>query len=137
MGTVVGGPFFLSLLAEAQWKRGTADDALATLSAAIGFSRQHHCSYWEAELLRLEGEVRSSRAEAGALEVLDRAIAVAHEQGARMLELRAATSAARWLGEQGRAQEGVARLEPLVAGVESREESYDVTAARDLLAALA
>lgn len=96
IGTVVGEPFFLSLLAEAQWRRAADERALETLETALAFSQEHDSPYWEAELLRLEGEVRRARGEEGpALALFQRAVATAQKQGAHMLALRAATSADR------------------------------------------
>jgi predicted ATPase len=134
IGTVVGLPFFLSLLAEVQWRRGGADErALETLATALTFSRAHDSPYWEAELLRLEGEVRRARGEEElALALFQRAVATSQKQGAHMLALRAATSAGRLLVTDGQIDAARSSIEPLLAPFAGGGASGDVDAARHL-----
>ena len=133
-GTIVGGPFFMSLLAEAQWRRGDSAGALETLQEALAFSESHESPYWVPELLRLEGELRSSDGDTQtALALFERAGESARAQGAHLLELRAATSAGRLLADQGRADEARARVEPLLSVLAGAGVCQDVAAARELL----
>jgi len=134
IGTVVGGPFFFSLLAEAQWRQGADDLALETLASALAFSREHDSPYWDAELLRLEGEVRRARGEqASALALFQQAAKTAEKQGAHVLALRTATSTGRLLLSGGRVEDARAAIEPLLAGFADGGASSDVDAARELL----
>ncbi len=134
IGTVVGGPFFLSLLAEVQWRRGANERALETLGTALAFSRAHDSPYWEAELLRLEGEVRRARGEeARALALFELAVRTSQKQGAHILALRAATSAGRLLVAGGRLDAARSSVAPLLALFASGGASSDLDAARALL----
>ncbi len=98
----------LLLLAECQWRAGGAESALRTLSGAEQAMAKTGERILEAELHRLNGEiyvkcVREPR-EAGRSFI--QALEIARGQGARLLELRAATSLARLWAEQGRPREG-------------------------------
>jgi adenylate cyclase len=137
-GTIVGGPFFMSLLAEAQWRSGDIAAALQTLGAALAFSESHDSPYWDAELLRLEGEMRGADGNAqAALPLFERALMTAEKQGSQLLVLRAATSAGRLLAGQGHGEEARLRVEPLLAALPGAGVCQDVTAARELFDSLA
>jgi predicted ATPase len=58
---------------------------------------------------------------------------VAEQQGARSQGLRAATSCARWLRDQGRAAEGRDLLAPLYAGFSEGFDTADLRDAKQLL----
>ena len=81
---------------------------------------------------------RSSRAEANAAEAcLRRALDVAHAQGARLLELRAAVALARHCRERGRTAEARALLTAAHAWfVNRRPAAPEIVAAHRLLAEL-
>jgi predicted ATPase len=107
-------PSFLALLAEAYSTIGRAADGLAALDEAL--TRVHTSGERrdEAELHRLKGALllaRSPHHQAEAETCFSHAIEVAHSQGAKSWELRAAVSLARlWqqCGAQARAQQVVA-----------------------------
>jgi predicted ATPase len=64
--------------------------------------------WWEAEILRLRGELLLKRNPSGLVEAqpsLERAIEIARKQGAKSSELRAAISLARLLRETDRREE--------------------------------
>jgi predicted ATPase len=61
--------------------------------------------WWEAEILRLRGELLLKRNPAGLAEAqtaFERSIEIARKQGAKSLELRASTSLARLMASQSR-----------------------------------
>jgi predicted ATPase len=76
---------------------------LEALDAAEGAIRQFDERFWEAELHRLFGELSAADGKpAQAEERFTKAIAVARDQQARLLELRAATDLASLWRKQGR-----------------------------------
>ena len=64
------------------------------------------------------------------------AIAIAQRQHAKLWELRAATSLARLLVDQGHSAEGMALLQPVYDRFTEGFETADLKAAKALLAAL-
>ena len=90
---------------------------------------------FEPELHRLHAELLArqngglARVEASFRE----AIEVARRQAARSLELRAATSYARWLGSAGRRNEGRERLEQVCGWFSGASDTRDLEEARTLL----
>jgi predicted ATPase len=86
------------LAAEAEVRNGRADEALALVEELITEIRASGLRWQEAELLRVSGEARLLGPSADpdrAGSDLEAAVAVAHKQGARAFELRAALSLAR------------------------------------------
>jgi len=101
-------PYFLSLLARACLKRGQFHEGLRVIGDALERARTTGERVWEAELIRLEGELRLAASPgdvAGALACFGRAIEIARRQSARSWELRAALSQARLLVAHGRSDE--------------------------------
>ena len=74
---------------------------------------------------------------AAAQRAFDHALEIARAQGARWWELRATVSQARLLLQQGERAAAHRALEPIVRGITEGDDSDDVCAARELLAALA
>jgi adenylate cyclase len=103
--------YFLALLADSYWRAGDPQAAMGMLEEAMSIVEKsgEHC--YEAELYRLKGNILPAGANnegAGVLarddEAVDyfhKAIAWAHRQGARSLELRAVSDLARLLQRQG------------------------------------
>jgi tetratricopeptide (TPR) repeat protein len=95
LGELGGGcvrPLTLGLLAEALISVGRAEEAREAVNGALVFSGTSGAQYWEAELHRVRaGLLAATGADAPEVNAaLQRAVDVAREQGARMLELRAA-----------------------------------------------
>jgi class 3 adenylate cyclase/tetratricopeptide (TPR) repeat protein len=108
-GTRTEAPRMLGVLADAYRRIGRRSQALATLGTALDFSRQYRSPYWDAELLRLRGDVlllEDPEALEPALEEFQRAAGLARAQGALSLELRAVSCAARCLERAGRREAG-------------------------------
>jgi predicted ATPase len=139
----VGGQFLVPLaLAHLGLALGTSGDHEAALDAAAGalrMARANHELAWEAEALRVLGEVRhAAGAEAGEVEAdLLAAVEVARRQGARSFELRAAISVARiWRGG-GRLGEARDLLAPVYGWFTEGFDTPDLVEARALLDELA
>ena len=127
--------FYLSLFAETLSRAGDRQGALAALREATEDGALTEERFWEAELLRLEGDILAEddfdvdRAESR----LRRALAVAGEQKARLLELRAATSLARFLARTNRHAEAQQILEPISRYFKGVPQCRDVREAKALL----
>ena len=110
--------------------------------AAQAMTQDHHL---DAELLRLRGEILIRLAlEAPPEDAADseietcflQALAIARHQRARALELRAATSLARYWANRGRTIDGVSLLESVLEGCQNRQITPDRQDADDLLSLL-
>jgi predicted ATPase len=129
-------PFWRSLYAEALALSGDVAGSITEIDTVIAFAEENDNTYWNAHLLRQRGELAlqtgAPPAEAEAWHL--RALALARTQGARMLELRAATALARvWL-DQGRSAQAHALLGPLFAGFSDGLDAPDLRDAAALLA---
>jgi class 3 adenylate cyclase/predicted ATPase len=93
-------PYLISIAAECDAAAGQQGEALGTLEAGFEVMRRTGERRWEAEMHRLHGQFLLGTGEAGREEAeacFLRALAIARSQGARSLELRAATLLAyRW-----------------------------------------
>jgi class 3 adenylate cyclase/tetratricopeptide (TPR) repeat protein len=99
-------------VADALLRAGRLEEAAAVLAEAFDTMDRHGERFWEADLYRVRGELRAATG-APSDEVraaFERSLAVAAAQGARLLELRAATSLARYARRHGRAEEERQRL---------------------------
>jgi tetratricopeptide (TPR) repeat protein len=129
--------FLLATLAEVRMARVEAEDGLDTIEEAFVFAEQTGERYLEAELHRLRGELLllEPRVEA-ATHAFERALAIARRQGARSLELRAATSQARLLKREGHKAEARDLLTPVYSGFTEGFETPDLQDAKALLDSL-
>jgi class 3 adenylate cyclase/predicted ATPase len=135
-GTVSNRPQILGYLAAAYAAARRYEQARKVLEGALASSKQDSQRYWDAELYRLYGELTLEQGGAAAGEaerLLRRAVRVARSQGARALELRAATSLCRLWHRQGRAEEARALLEPVYAAFTEGFRTRDLGEARALL----
>jgi predicted ATPase len=102
-GFVVFRPWALTLLAEACRAAGQCQAALAHLTEARGLAEEREVRWFQAETLRLTGDVMLATSDAAATEAsYHEAIAIAQRQSAKLWELRAATSLARLWRDQGK-----------------------------------
>jgi adenylate cyclase len=139
-------PYFLGVLAERHWKGGNRKAGIGLLEEAMSImsTTGEHC--FEAELYRLKGtmlpdavnaeegtSVHSGEPEA----CLRQAIAVAREQGARSLELRATSDLARLWQRAGRTAEARQVLTEIYEWFTEGFDTEDLRDARALLDALA
>jgi predicted ATPase len=130
-GAEMWSPYFRGLLAEVQGRAGRASVGLDLASEAVDQAERMAAHWIEADLHRLRGELLLAlpEAERSAAEACFlRALAVAREQGARLWELRAATSFARLWRDQGRS--GEAR-EPLARAYGWFTEGFELPDLRE------
>jgi transcriptional regulator with XRE-family HTH domain/predicted ATPase len=104
-GSVLFRPMYLCLLAKASSKAGQVDGGLEAVQEALALSHRSHERWWDAELLRLKGELlwmgdSPDEAERHILQSID----VARRQQAKSLELRAVMSLSRLWQSQDRAE---------------------------------
>lgn len=125
-----------SCLAEAYLLAGQREDGLRAAEEALYPSEE---AWWLPEQYRLHAELLllAPGSEAEAESLLRRAAQLAQRQEARTLELRALTSLARLLHQQGRAEEGRILLARCYAGFSEGLNMPDFREARQLLEELA
>jgi predicted ATPase len=98
---------YLWMLAETYLQHGRAEEGLVAVAEAMELMKRTEGHMWEAELARIEGELRRLQgASAGEIEGhFERALTIARGQNAKAFELRATISLARlWGGQGGRAK---------------------------------
>jgi DNA-binding winged helix-turn-helix (wHTH) protein/predicted ATPase len=133
-----GYPYFSSsLLAETLAANGDVTGALDAAAGALETARRNGEQWYEAELVRLRGELLLqdgdvSDAERAFLEAHD----IATRQGARSHQLRAATSLARLWQSQGNPAKGRDLLVEAYGAFSEGHDTHDVRAAAALLAEL-
>lgn len=136
LGMGIGVTRLLVSLAETLGGAGQPGDGLALIAEARGLVERIGETYVEAEIHRVEGELRlriqPSAVDEGAA-CFDRALQVARRQGARSFELRAATSLARVRLQRDRRAEARTLLEPVYGWFTEGFDAEDLVAARALL----
>jgi predicted ATPase len=137
LGTLLMAPHFLGLLAEMHAAAGQPNAGLAVVTEALAMMGDTGETVWEADLYRIEGELRLAQGRAGAEEaataLFEQAIATARRQGARFWELRATTALARLRVAQGKPAEAQAALSAIVAAFTDGHEIPDLAQAKLLL----
>ena len=112
----------------------------ATIAEALGTVRRTGEQLFEAELYRLQAEAHLGELEQAdpdrAHSILANAITTAGRQGAKLLELRAATSLARLYCDQGQPSEARELLAPICAWFTEGFDTADLTEAKALLEGL-
>jgi predicted ATPase len=139
-GVEVGQPILMCQLAEACIEAGRLDEGLAALTEALTTAERNGNRIWEPEMHRLRGDLALKRHEANVEEAeacFRRAIGVARQQHARILELRATTSLARLLAEQGRRDEAHSVLAEVYNWFTEGFDTPDLKEAKALLDELA
>lgn len=136
-GVAVGVPHFLCLLAERELAAGRLLNAAADLLEAETLLAQNGNAQHAAEAMRLRGELALMEGGAGARQDAQRcfeaALAIARAQGARSLELRAASSLARLWAVDGLRDKAEALLAPVLAAFDEGLQTADLIAAKAVL----
>jgi predicted ATPase len=133
-------PHALIVLAEVYGQIGDPGKGLEALAEALVVLERTNERRREAEIHRLRGELLlllRGRHWAEAEACFERALAVAREQGARMWELRAASSLARLWADQGRRREAHDLLAPVYGWFTEGFDTADLKDAKALLDQLA
>jgi predicted ATPase len=132
--------FFLALLIEAYGDVRQAEEGLSILTEALEVANKTEERWYEAELYRLKGELvlqaRGQSPESDAEACFQQAIAIARQQSAKSLELRAATSLARMWQQQGKKAEAHDLLAPVYHWFTEGFDTKDLQEAKALLDAL-
>ena len=129
----------LTSVAERQMRAGQLDGALTMLGRAMNAGHGQQAPYYEAEIIRLRGEVLLAQSPSNAAEAeagFREAIKLAAQQSCRALELRAATSLARLLRDRSRRTEARDVLAPIYGAFVEGFDKPDLLAAKTLLAEL-
>lgn len=128
----------LLLLAFACLKAERFDESLAALDECASHFATDGARMYEAEVLRVRGEVILHRSgdRAAAADCFRTAMSIARAQGAKSWELRTATSLARMLAAEGKSSEARAILSPIYGWFAEGFTSADLVAARSALDSL-
>jgi class 3 adenylate cyclase/tetratricopeptide (TPR) repeat protein len=135
-GATVSFPINLSWLAVAQSETGHFDEAWGCIDEAITLTKTTKEKWFEAEVLRIAGEVAlksPEREEAEAETFFERALAVARQQQAKSWELRAAMSMARLWRDRGKRNEARELLAPVYGWFTEGFDTLDLKEAKALL----
>jgi len=101
----------LAMLAIASAERGRISQAFEAVEACLEACTSNLGSYCEAEAHRIKAELLWRGGDVAAAEPRIRtALGIAHDQGARLLELRAATTWTQLMREQGHSEPATQRL---------------------------
>jgi len=131
-------PHHITRLATAYELTGQIEHALARSDEALQIVERTGERWFEAELHRHKGQLLLRQGHSEAAENLyGKALSIAEEQGAKLWELRAATSLARLWGEQGRRAEAQELLAPAYGWFTEGFDTADLKEAKALLDALA
>jgi DNA-binding winged helix-turn-helix (wHTH) protein/predicted ATPase len=129
----------LALLVEAYGNVGQADEGLRLLAEPWATDTKRGERYYAAELYRLQGELllvqngTRSQWAAEAAESFHQALAVAHRQQAKMLELRAAMRLSRLWQRQGKRAAAYGLLAPIYGWFTEGFDTADLQEAKALL----
>jgi predicted ATPase len=124
----------LCQLASAHASLGQPDIGLGLLDEAVQIAETASEKFFEAELHRLRGTVLLSLGRKGEAEIeLRRALTIAQQQQARWWELRAATSLAKHLRDEGRCAEASPVLKPVFDWFVEGFDTPDLKDAKALL----
>jgi class 3 adenylate cyclase/predicted ATPase len=131
-------PHFLLNLAMACEIAGQIEEAAAITGQAFEMTERTGQRWLLAEVNRYRGRFLQRQGQLGTAENLYRqALSIAKEQGAKLWELRAATSLARLWGEEGRRADARALLAPVYGWFTEGVDTPDLKEAKALLGELA
>jgi class 3 adenylate cyclase/predicted ATPase len=139
IGTGLGAPASLFLLAEGFWKVGRHEEALGALGLGVAQAEQQGQHYYDAELHRLRAEIlldKGGDAVEEAEALFGQSLEIARRQEAKSFELRTATSLARLWQRQGKRDAARALLAPLYAWFTEGFDTRDLIEAKTLLGEL-
>ncbi len=136
-GAVAGKTAYLALMVQGLVRCGRNEEAMETLKSAFAVADNIGEHLVAAELHRLKGELLSclgqDRAASASEACFHRALDAASRQGAQSLELRAATSLARFWCDRGKAREAFDLLAPVYDSFAEGFDTLGLLEARDQL----
>jgi tetratricopeptide (TPR) repeat protein len=125
-GALMHAPMYYAIYAETLLERGRGDDAKSWVNRGLEVIDHTGQAFFASELHRLRGKIAAAEMQPElALTSFQEALRIAREQDARLLELRAALSLARWMDTDGPEGDGARVLRQTVermhAGFDSDE----------------
>lgn len=135
-GASLNNTYTLALLAELYLRKKRIEEGLGAMQEAQKVALTRGEWFWQAELLRLKGELLLEQAEpsvSAAEQCFAEAMKIAQEQHARMLELRAATSLARLLRKLNRSDTARRLLKSTLSQFGAQDANPDCTEAQTIL----
>ena len=133
-GTVLSVPFLLGLLADAHLRLGQPMEGLSCMAEAAQLVDVTSERREEAHLHRLRGDLLDATGDhTGAEQSYERALAISRRQGAKVFELRAATSLARLRRDQDKPKEARELLAPVYGWFTEGFDTRDLKEAKALL----
>jgi len=133
-GAELFAPYPVSLLASACQIAGEIEESLTLFDEALLIVERTGERWFAAELNRQKGQLLLQLGNSAAAEELFRkALSIATEQGAKLWELRAAVSLARFRREQGRHGEARSLLAPVYCWFTEGFDTQDLKDAKALL----
>jgi len=139
-GNQAAAPMAAGFLAEAYIDVGHVKGALGSIDAGLALSEQSGTHVWDAELIRLRGELAlrgDPPEQARAASEFQRAAEVARRQGMRTFELRSTVRLARLAAARGERAEARSMLAPVHDAFTEGFDTPDLVEARALLDELA
>lgn len=138
-GAAMGLQHFLCLLARGYAACGLPAEGMAILDEALSFAENTGAQYQYPELLRTKGELMLglNPGNPSAEQWLCSSLLAAREEGTKMLELRAASSLARFHRDRGSASRARKELEPVYAWFTEGLGTPDLLEAGNLLSEVA
>ncbi|MFO1037560.1 MAG: adenylate/guanylate cyclase domain-containing protein [Geminicoccaceae bacterium] len=139
IGTKLFAPHFMSLRAALQAELDQIGAGLRTLAAAQAMVRETGERVWEADLLRMEGDLHLMRPGADAQRIAEqallRALELSRQQSARLWELRASLSLARLWLDRGDGTAARKLLRDISSTFAAEDSLPELVQARSLLTA--
>jgi predicted ATPase len=133
-GAEIKVPYYLGLLAEAHRRANRSADGISLLNEALELVERTDERWYEAELYRLMAEALITKPDRHDAERwLCRAVQTAQKQGARLWELRAATSLARLWRDQDKRDDARGLLAPIYHCFTEGSDTPDLKEAKALL----
>jgi predicted ATPase len=126
---------YLCMLAATHLQAGAAEEGLCVIAQATDLVARNNDHMWEAELRRLEGELRSAQGAcpADVESCFEQALVTARRQSAKSFELRAAISLARLWRDQGKHPQARALLASVYGWLTEGFDTRDLKEAKALL----
>ena len=136
-GVKIPRTHYLAGMGKLFWTAGRREEGLADIEEALALVERTGERYYEAEILRIKGELllkaAASNAQAEAESCYKRAIEIARQQSAKSWELRAARSLARLWQQQGKIAEAQQMLAEIYCWFTEGFDTADLKAAKALL----
>ena len=126
-------PYILTLLAQMYGWAGSTEPALKVLAGAYRPGNKTDVSFYEAEALRIQGELLRQAGSDGDQDYFERSVKLAHRQGARLFELRGSISAARAALDRPSAAAARARLAEIHGALDLGDGEADLVEAQAVL----